>query len=91
MSLSNKRDFMTKLLAVLIVNLLLLSAAIVAADSGNITDLKNVLEKDGFTVQEGKFGYVDIIGFYEAGLAPSCYGNNPSTPHWSSVKPTTQL
>lgn len=81
MPLSKKRDFMTKLLAVLIVNLLLLSAAIVAADSGNITDLKNILEKDGFTVQEGKFGYVDIIGLYEAGLAPSCFGNNPSTPY----------
>ena len=75
---------MTRLLAVLIVNLLLLSAAIVAEDSGNITDLKNILEKDGFTVQEGKFGYVDIIGLYEAGLSPSCFGSNPARPTCST-------
>src|SRR5512138_1857031 len=81
MSLSKKRDFMNKLLAVLIANWLLLSAAIAVADSGNITNLNSILEKDGFIVQEGKFGYLDIIGLYEAGLAPSCFGNNPSTPY----------
>jgi hypothetical protein len=86
MSLSKKRNFMNKLLAVLIASLLL-SAAIATADSGNITGLKNILENNGFIVQEGKFGYIDIIGLYEAGLAPNCYGNNPSTPYMGYFLP----
>lgn len=65
---------------VLIANLLLLPIAAMA-DNGNITDIKNILEKDGFIVQEGKFGYIDILGLYEAGFLPSCFGNNPSTPY----------
>jgi hypothetical protein len=72
---------MNKFLAVLTVYLLLLSAGIAAAKGGNITALKNNLEGDGFIVQEGKFGYIDIIGLYEAGQLPSCFGNNPSTPY----------
>jgi hypothetical protein len=65
---------------ILIANLLLLSTAAMA-DNGNVTDLKNILEKDGFIVQEGKFGYLDVIGLYQAGFLPSCFGNNPSTPY----------
>ncbi len=65
---------------VLIANLLLLSIDAMA-DNGNITDLKIILEKDGFNVQEGKFGYLDILSLYEAGYLPTCFGNNPSTPY----------
>lgn len=73
---------MDKILTTLCTILLLLFAAnIVTANSGNITDLKTILEKDGFIVQEGKFGAFDVIGLYEAGYLPSCYGNNPSTPY----------
>lgn len=64
----------------LMANLLLLSIDTMA-DNGNITDLKIILEKDGFNVQEGKFGYLDILGLYEAGYLPTCFGNNPSTPY----------
>jgi hypothetical protein len=73
---------MNKILAMLAANFILLSvASITFANSGNLTDLKTILEKDGFIVQEGKFGILDIIGLYEAGYLPSCYGNNPSTPY----------
>lgn len=39
------------------------------------------LEKEGFTVQEGKFEMFDVLAMYDAGVIPSCYGNNPSTPY----------
>ena len=39
------------------------------------------LEQDGFAVQEGKLQMFPIIDLYNMGLAPSCFGNNPSTPY----------
>ncbi len=48
-------------------------------DIGNVTAFKQTLEKDGFTVQQGRIGYLDIIKLYDMGVLPSAYGNNPST------------
>jgi hypothetical protein len=48
-------------------------------DIGNVTAFKQTLEKDGFTVQQGRIGYLDIIKLYDKGVLPSAYGNNPST------------
>jgi hypothetical protein len=42
-------------------------------------DFIAALQRDGFTVQEGKIGYFDLIKVYNAGVMPSAYGNNPST------------
>lgn len=39
------------------------------------------LEDDGFTVQEGKLETFDVIAMYDAGLVPSCYGNNAQAPY----------
>ena len=48
-------------------------------DMGNANALKQALEKDGFTVQQGYMGYFDIIKLYNLGIVHSAYGNNPST------------
>jgi len=39
------------------------------------------LQEQGFTVQQGKFEQFDVLAMYEAGIIPSCFGNNPSTPY----------
>ncbi len=39
------------------------------------------LQEQGFTVQQGKFEAFDVLAMYDAGVIPSCYGNNPSTPY----------
>lgn len=39
------------------------------------------LQDEGFTVQQGKFEAFDVLAMYDAGVIPSCYGNNPSTPY----------
>src|SRR5512136_2623456 len=46
---------------------------------GNEEAFQQALEKDGFTVQEGKIGYFDLIKVYNSGVIPSAYGNNPTT------------
>jgi hypothetical protein len=40
-----------------------------------------VFEEEGFQVQEGQMATTNPISLYEAGIAPSCYGNNPSSPY----------
>ena len=37
------------------------------------------LEKDGFTVQEGEVGPLDLIKLYSIGFIPTAAGNNPTT------------
>jgi hypothetical protein len=39
------------------------------------------LEKEGFTVQQGKFEKFDVLAMYDAHIISSCFGNNPSTPY----------
>ena len=36
---------------------------------------------EGFIVGEGKMQVTDAIGLYDAGITPSCYAINPSTPY----------
>jgi len=48
-------------------------------DIGDVEAFKQALEQDGFTVQQGGLGYFDFIKLYDMGLAPSAYGNNPTT------------
>lgn len=38
-------------------------------------------EDQGFEVQEGLLATTNPIGLYEAGITPSCYGNNPTSPY----------
>jgi len=48
---------------------------------GDIEAFQAALEADGFTVQEGKLETFDVIAMYNAGLIPSCYGNNAQAPY----------
>jgi len=48
---------------------------------GDLDAFRSALERDGFIVQEGKLELFDIIRMKDAGLIPSCWGNNPSTPY----------
>ena len=56
-------------------------------DIGNVTAFKQTLEKDGFTVQQGRIGYLDLIKLYDLGVLPSAYGNNPSTKYLTYFVP----
>jgi hypothetical protein len=49
------------------------------ADIGDVEALKQALEQDGFTVQQGGLGYFDFMRLYNEGVLPSAYGNNPAT------------
>jgi hypothetical protein len=54
---------------------------------GDVGAFRTALEQDGFIVQEGKFISFDLIDLYDAGLTPSCFGNNPSTPYMLCTLP----
>lgn len=49
------------------------------AITGDVKAFQQALEQDGFTVQQGSIGYLDIIKLYDRGVLPAAYGNNPST------------
>lgn len=55
--------------------------------SGDINVFRAGLERDGFIVQEGKLELFDIIRMKDAGLVPSCLGNNASTPYMGHKLP----
>jgi hypothetical protein len=54
---------------------------------GDIGAFQAALEADGFTVQEGKLETFDVIGMYDAGITPSCYGNNAQAPYMTYKLP----
>jgi len=47
--------------------------------TSDVNAFKQALEKDGFTVQEGGVGPVDLIKLYSLGFIPTAAGNNPTT------------
>jgi hypothetical protein len=55
--------------------------------TGDVKAFKQALEKDGFTVQEGEFGYVDLIKLYSIGYLPTAAGNNPTTKYMGYFVP----
>jgi hypothetical protein len=57
------------------------------ATTGDVNAFKQALEKDGFTVQQGAIGFLDLIKLYNLGVLPSAYGNNPSTRYLSYFVP----
>jgi hypothetical protein len=56
-------------------------------DIGDVEAFKQALEKDGFTVQEGTMGFLDLIKLYDTGVLPSAWGNNPSTKYLTYFVP----
>ncbi|NPV63888.1 MAG: hypothetical protein HPY61_14905 [Methanotrichaceae archaeon] len=55
--------------------------------TSDVNAFKQALEKDGFTVQQGAVGFLDLIKLYDLGVFPSVYGNNPSTRYLSYFVP----
>ena len=55
--------------------------------TGDVKAFQKALEQDGFTVQQGRIGYLDIIKLYNLGVLPSVYGNNPATKYLSYFVP----
>ncbi|WP_424759196.1 hypothetical protein [Methanothrix sp.] len=55
--------------------------------SGDVNAFREALEKDGFTVQEGRIGYLDLIKLCDLGVLPAAYGNNPSTKYLTYFVP----
>jgi hypothetical protein len=55
--------------------------------AGDVNAFKQSLEKDGFTVQQGSVGYLNLIKLYDLRVIPSAYGNNPSTRYLSYFVP----
>ncbi|HIH03951.1 MAG TPA: hypothetical protein HA263_08925 [Methanoregulaceae archaeon] len=47
----------------------------------DLSALVSAFDAAGFVVQEGKLEYYDVTGMVDAGLVPSCYAYNPSTPY----------
>lgn len=56
-------------------------------DIGDVEAFKQALSQDGFTVQEGRIGYLDLIKLCDLGVLPSAYGNNPSTKYLTYFVP----
>lgn len=56
-------------------------------DIGDVEAFKQALEQDGFTVQEGRIGFLDLIKLCDLGLLPSAYGNNPATKYLTYFVP----
>jgi len=56
-------------------------------ETGGEEAFVQALEEDGFIVQKGRLGYLDLIKLHEAGLVPSAYGNNPATKYLAFFVP----
>ena len=70
------------------VSFIMLTGTCLAADETyDAETFQQALEQDGFTVQDGELGYFDLIGFLEAGVLPSAYGNNPTTKYLAFFVP----
>ena len=53
----------------------------VETQGGDINTFKTALEQAGFTVQEGAYGYQDVIALCSAGIVDSCLGANVDAPY----------
>jgi hypothetical protein len=52
-----------------------------------LKSFKESLAQAGFSVQEGKLVYLDVIELYNKGLIQDCAGNNPSSPYLTYMLP----
>jgi hypothetical protein len=58
------------------------------ATIADVNAFQKALEKDGFTVQQGTVGFLDLIKLYDRGVLPCAYGNNPSTKYLTYFVPS---
>ena len=56
-------------------------------ETGDFEAFKQALEQDGFTVKEGRIGYLDLIKLCDLGLLSSAWGNNPATKYLTYFVP----
>ncbi len=61
------------------------------AAAGDVGVFRQALEDDGLIVQEGKPETFDVLGMYDAGITPSCRGNNAQAPYMSHKLPMAPL
>ncbi|MDD4651134.1 MAG: hypothetical protein PHQ34_02780 [Methanothrix sp.] len=81
-------SYMGKYLVILILVAISIGTGLAAnADIGDVDALKQALEQDGFTVQQGGIGFFDAIRVYNLGLLPCALGNNPSTKYLTYFVP----
>ncbi|MBU4201385.1 MAG: VCBS repeat-containing protein [Verrucomicrobia bacterium] len=57
-----------------------------SSDPGSVTvgtadAFRAALEQNGFAVQSGSLTNLDVLALFNAGLLPSCYGNNNDSPY----------
>jgi hypothetical protein len=52
-----------------------------SASAGDIEAFREALGEEGFTLREGKLEVFNILDMYNAGLIPSCWGNNAQAPY----------
>lgn len=57
-------------------------------ETDKVQSFRQALEQDGFTVQQGSIGYLDLIKLYDRGVLPCAYGNNPSTKYLTYFVPS---
>ena len=58
-----------------------------SVETGDVEAFQLALEQDGFTVQDGRIGYLDLIKLCDLGVLPSVYGNNPTTKYLTYFVP----
>ncbi len=73
----------------LLVLFAMLMGAVLAesVEIGDVEAFRLALEQDGFIVQEGDLGYLDLMKLYDIGVLPSAYGNNPTTKYLTYFVP----
>ncbi len=55
--------------------------------AGTAARLRATLEAQGFTVRQGLVTNVDVVALFQAGIVPSCYGNNRDSPYLAPILP----
>jgi hypothetical protein len=63
------------------------SAGQATASAGDTNAFRAALEQAGFEVRPGVATNVDIVALFNAGILPSCYGNNAATPYSAFALP----
>ena len=85
-----KSRWFSRTTGILILALLLsfgFSALAATNETVDIEAFWAALEDDGFIVQQGKLGYINLIELYNSGLTDDCTGNNPSSPYLTYFLP----
>jgi hypothetical protein len=83
------RKYVPMVVAALILGILLTGGPLLAREpaKGSLDLLKNRLANMGFTAQNGRVEYPDVIGMCCQCQLPSCFGSNPASPYGVFVLP----